>query len=185
MSLDSEFLWRFISLLLPYSSPFPHTLTHDQTCWQNHLLTQIDLNRALRCSCPVFDCPARPTRSFFVKVFGEDTDPMNKVSNRPSATCEVDFGWNTLAQCYRSNCTMYYSQYFRSPGVYFCFCTVRYNNNNYIVCNLSLFGVSSHLHFITHVHYTIVSHPLFRLSPLPSPPSPPVWQNGGPVVRGA
>ena len=51
-----------------------------QDCWKSHLMSQIHIDRILLCSCPIYGCNARPTRAFFVKAFGEDSDTIVKVS---------------------------------------------------------------------------------------------------------
>ena len=50
-----------------------------QSCWKSHLVVQMSINKALLCSCPIYGCHARPTRAFFVSVFGEDSETIAKV----------------------------------------------------------------------------------------------------------
>jgi hypothetical protein len=47
-------------------------------CWKRHLATALEAGRALSTTCPVENCSARATRTFFSAVFGEDNDQSRK-----------------------------------------------------------------------------------------------------------
>ena len=51
-----------------------------QTCWKKHLKAGLDGGHALSRGCPVENCPARPTHTFFATIFGEDSAEFEKVS---------------------------------------------------------------------------------------------------------
>lgn len=64
--------------LTPHTSPPPNH-TYTQLCWKSHLVAQVHINKALLCSCPIYGCHARPTRSFFIAVFGEESETVDEV----------------------------------------------------------------------------------------------------------
>ncbi len=50
-----------------------------RTCWQSHVRSKMEMNEMLRLSCTERDCHAVLTKSFLVKLFGDGSEPVQKV----------------------------------------------------------------------------------------------------------